>query len=129
LSYLSFQQLRYGDEMTDKTKISMNMDDLTFGELEIFEDVTGMVMSDAIKTEFVRDKNGNKVADPDDPKGRPLTETKMGVKAMMGMVYLSLRRDEPDITWEAVRSMKLSEIDFDLVENEEGKEEQKEIDS
>jgi hypothetical protein len=115
--------------VSEKKKIQINMDDLTFGELELFEEVTGLVMSDAIKTEYVRDSKGNRVADPDDPKGRPLTETKMGVKAMMGMVYLSLRRDEPDITWEAVRSMKLSEIDFDLVENEEGKEEQKEIDS
>jgi hypothetical protein len=107
------------------TKVSINMDDLTFGEMELFEDVTGMVMSDAIKTEFVRDKNGNKVADPDDPKGRPLTETKMGVKAMMGMVFLSMRRDNPDLTWETVRQMKISDIDFEVLENDdaEGKDE------
>jgi hypothetical protein len=106
-------------------KISINMDDLTFGELEQFEEVTGLVMSDAVKTEYVRDKDGRMVADPDDPKGRPLTETKMGVKAMMGMVFLSLRRDNPDITWEQVRQMKLSDIDFEVVENDddEGKDE------
>jgi len=109
--------------MSEKKKISINMDDLTFGELETFEDVTGLVMSDAIKTEFVRDKNGNKIPDPDDPKGRPLQETKMGVRAMMGMVFLSLRRENPDITWEAVRAMKLSDIDFEVLENDEGKEE------
>lgn len=110
--------------MSEKKKISINMDDLTFGELEVFEDVTGMVMSDAIKTEFVRNKDGSKVADPDDPKGRPLTETKMGVKAMMGMVFLSMRRENPDLTWQDVREMKLSDIDFELTENEEeGKEE------
>lgn len=106
-----------------KKKISINMDDLTFGELEVFEDVTGLVMSDAIKTEFVRDAKGNKIPDPDDPKGRPLQETKMGVKAMMGMVFLSLRRDNPEITWEQVRQMKLSDIDFEVVENDEGKDE------
>jgi hypothetical protein len=108
-----------------KQKIAINMDDLTFGELEVFEDVTGMVMSDAIKTEFVRDSKGNKVADPDDPKGRPLTETKMGVKAMMGMIFLSMRREQPDLTWQQVREMKLSDIDFELTENddEEGKDE------
>jgi hypothetical protein len=106
-------------------KISINMDDLTFGELEQFEEVTGLVMSDAVKTEYVRDKDGRMVADPDDPKGRPLTETKMGVKAMMGMVFLSLRRDNPDITWEQVRQMKISDIDFEVVENDddEGKDE------
>jgi len=105
-------------------KISMNMDELTFGELELFEDVTGLVMSDAIKTEIVRDKNGNKVPDPDDPKGRPLTETKMGVKAMMGLVFISIKRDDPDVTWDQVRAMKLSDIDFELMEaDEEGKDE------
>ena len=110
--------------MTEKKKISINMDDLTFGELELFEDVTGLVMSDAIKTEFVRDNKGNKIPDPDDPKGRPLTETKMGVRAMMGMVFLSMRRDDADVTWEQVRTMKLSEVDFEMTENdEEGKEE------
>jgi len=109
--------------MSDKKKISINMDDLTFGELEEFENVTGLVMSEAIKTEFVRDHQGNKLPDPDDPKGRPLTETKMSVKAMMGMVYLSMRRDNPDVTFGTVRQMKLSDIDFELTEgtDEEGK--------
>jgi len=105
--------------MAEKRKIQVNMDDLTFGELEQFEEVTGLVMSDAIKTEFVRDSKGNRVPDPDDPKGRPLTETKMGVKAMMGMVYLSLRREDPDVTWQTVREMKLSDIDFELTENDD----------
>lgn len=108
----------------DKKKIAVNMDELTFGELEIFEEVTGLVMSEAIKTEFVRDNKGNKVADPDDPKGRALTETKMSVKAMMGMVFLSLRRDDPDLTFDRVRQMKLSDIDFELTEtDDEGKDE------
>lgn len=110
----------------DKKKISMNMDDLTFGELETFEEVTGLVMSDAIKTEFVRDKDGRRVADPDDPKGRPLTETKMGVRAMMGLIYLSLRRDNPDITWDEVKKMRLSDVDFNLEENNETDSEGKE---
>jgi hypothetical protein len=113
-----------GSIMSEKKKISVNMDDLTFGELEQFEDVTGMVMSDAVRTEYVRDKSGNKVADPDDPKGRPLQETKMGVKAMMGLVYLALRRDNPELTWNEVREMKLSDIEFEMLEvDEEGKEE------
>jgi hypothetical protein len=103
----------------EKKKIQINMDELTFGELELFEDVTGLVMSEAIKTVFVRDAKGNKVADPDDPKGRPLTETQMSVKAMMGMVYLSMRRDNPEITFGEIRSLKLSDIDFEMVESNE----------
>lgn len=108
--------------MEEKKKISINMDDLTFGELEKFEEVTGLVMSDAIKTEFVRDSKGNKVADPDDPKGRPLTETKMGVKAIMGMIYLSMLRDNPEVTWADIQKSKLSDIDFELMA--EGKDEE-----
>jgi hypothetical protein len=106
-------------------KVSMNMDDLTFGEMELFEEVTGLIMSDAIKTEIVRDpKTGMPLPDPDDPKGRPLKETKMGVKAMMGMVYIAMRRDNPDVTFEDVRTLKLSEVDMDLREDadeQEGK--------
>lgn len=108
----------------DKKKISMNMDELTFGELEMFEDITGLTMSEAIKTVEVRDKDGRKVADPDDPKGRPLVETRMSVKAMMGLVYISLHKDNPEITWSEVKGMKLSDIDFELTEevDSEGKE-------
>lgn len=112
-------------EVTESTKvkISMNMDDMTFGDMEIFENVTGLVMSDAIRTDIVRDPSGRAVPDPDDPKGRPLKETKMSVKAMMGMVYISMLRDNPELTFADVRKIKMADIDFDLVEDvEEGKE-------
>ncbi len=110
--------------MAEKLKVRLNMDDLTFGELEDFENVTGMVMSDAVRTEIVRDKSGRPVADPDDEKGRPLTETKMSAKAMMGMVYLALRKTDPAFTFDMVRSLRLSDVDLDLVEDaEEGKDE------
>lgn len=105
--------------MGEKLKVSMDMDDLTFGELEDFEDVTGMVMSDAVRSTIVRDKDNRPVADPDDPKGRPLKEMKMGVKAMMGLVYLSLKRDDPAVTFEDVRKMKMGDIDFDVSESTE----------
>ncbi len=101
-------------------KISMNMDDLTFGEMEQFEDVTGLIMSDAVRTEIVRDpKTGMPLPDPDDPKGRPLKETKMGVKAMMGMVYIAMHRDDKTVTFDDVRNIKLSEVDLDLQESDE----------
>lgn len=110
-------------EVTEKKKISINMDELTFGEMEEFEEVTGLIMSDAIKTEIVRDpKTGMAIPDPDDPRHRPLKETKMGVKAMMGMVYLSMKRDDPTVIFADVRKLKLSDVDLELEENDEGKE-------
>lgn len=109
-------------EETGKVKISMSMDDLTFGEMELFEDATGLVMSEAIKTEIVRDpKTGMPVPDPDDPKGRPLKEVKMGVRALMGMVYISMKRDDPSVTFEQVRSIKLSDVDMEIKEEDSGK--------
>lgn len=105
--------------MADKLKVSINMDELTFGELELFEDVTGMVMSDAMRQEVVRDsKTGRPVPDPDDPRGRPLKEVKMSMKAMMGMVFLGLRKDNPELTLDDVRKIRLSDVDFDLIEED-----------
>lgn len=102
--------------MSEKQKVSVNMDDLTFGELELFEEVTGMVMSDAVKQEIVRDSKGRALADPDDPKGRPLKEVKMSAKAMMGMVFLGLRKGNPELTFDDIRSMRLADIDFEMEE-------------
>lgn len=112
--------------MGEKIKVSMDMDAMTFGELELFEDVTGLVMSDAVRSDIVRDKDGRPLPDPDDPKGRPLREMKMGVKAMMGMVFLAMRRDNPEVSFQDVREMKMADIDFDVSEkaddNESGNE-------
>lgn len=108
--------------MGEKIKVSMDMDDLTFGELEDFEVATGLVMSEAVRSDIVRDKEGRPVPDPDDEKGRPLREVKMGVKAMMGMVYLALKRTNPETSFEDIRQMKMSEVDFEVQESgdEEG---------
>lgn len=111
--------------MAEKQKITLNMDDLTFGEMEDFEEVTGLVMSDAVRSEIVRDpKTGRAVPDPDDPKGRPLKESKMSARAMIGLVFVALRRDNPDITFDEVKRMKMSDVDFDMTEGvDEGKDE------
>lgn len=109
-------------EENAKLKVSLDMDDLTFGELELFEDVTGMVLSDAYKTEIVRDKDGRPVPDPDDEKGRPLKEVKTSARAMMGMVFLALRRQTPDMTFNDVRALRLSDVDFGVQESDEADE-------
>lgn len=100
-----------------KYKVALNMDDITFGELELFEGATGLVLSDAIKQEIVRDKDGRPVPDPDDPKGRPLKEVKMSTAAMTGMIFIALRRDNPDLTMDDVRALKMSDVDLDLTED------------
>lgn len=110
-------------QVASKKKVSMNMDELTFGELEVFEDVTGLVMSEAVKIVTVIDsKTGMPVPDPEDPKGRPLKETRMSVKAMMGMVYISMLRDDPTVQFADIKKMRLSDIEMEVVEGDEGKE-------
>jgi len=109
-------------EKPTKHKVTMNMDDMTFGELEDFETVTGLVMSEAVKTVVVTDpKTGRVIPDPEDPKGRPLKETRMSVKAMMGMVFISMRRDNPEITFDDVKKIKISDVDLEVVEEDPGK--------
>ena len=111
-------ELNMSPEETPKTKVTMNMDDMTFGELELFEDVTGLVMSEAVKTVIVTDpKTGRALPDPEDPKGRPLKETRMSVKAMMGMVFVSLHRENPDLTFEDVKRMKISDVELEVTED------------
>jgi hypothetical protein len=107
-----------------KTKITVSMDDMTFGEMELFEDVTGLVMTEAIRTVIVTDpKTGRALPDPEDPKGRPLKETRMSVKAMMGMVFVAMHRDNADLTFSDIRNMKMSDIDLEMTEadDSEGK--------
>lgn len=107
--------------MGEKVKVSMDMDELTFEELEDFEDATGLVMSEAIKTVIVRDPKTNRaIADPDDPKGRPLKEVRMKSIAMRGLVWIALKRDNPEISFEEVKKMRPADIDFDVVEGSDG---------
>src|SRR5438093_651819 len=59
-----------------KRKITIKMDGLTLGDMIAFEDVTGQDITETLAPRVVKDpKTGKAVADPDDPKGRPLMET------------------------------------------------------
>lgn len=106
--------------MAEKLKVTLNIDDLSFEELEEFEDLTGTVMTDAIGSTIVRDpKTGRAVPDPDDPKGKPLREVRMSAKTLGCFIYLGLHRTNPEITYPEVRKMKMADIDFELTENKE----------
>lgn len=104
----------------EKLKAKLDMDDLTFADMEDFENATGVSMSDAVKTEIVRDPITKKpVPDPKDEKGRPLRAVKMSARAMNGMLWLALRKDNPALTFEEVRRMKMSEVDFEVEDSGE----------
>lgn len=103
---------------TTKHKVSLNLDTMTLGDMEAFEDATGKTVDELLSPKPVLDENGRKVPDPDDPKGRPLMEIKMSMKALVGLAYVALRKENPDITIQQVRDMPLDDFDFDVEEGE-----------
>jgi len=97
----------------EKMKIDLDQDQMTLGDLETFEEVTGMTFSSALKKVPVIGPDGVQEKDPDPAaKGAGLFRIEMASKGLLAMVYISLKRDNPDVTMEYVRSLKLGEIDF-----------------
>lgn len=97
----------------EKRKITLNLDNMTLGDMEDFEDATGKTVEELLGSEPVLDENGRKVADPDDPKGRPLMKTKVSMRAMVGLIYISLKKDNPSITPADVRAMPINDFEFE----------------
>ena len=97
-----------------KRKIRLDMDSLTLGDLEAFEEVVGGDLMAALAPQIVRDENGRPVPDFKDPKHRPLKEVKVSAKNMTGLVWIALRKDDPDLTLAQVKAIPLNNLDFDL---------------
>lgn len=102
-----------------KRTIRLDMNELTLGDLELFEDAVGGNLMEALTPQIVRDANGKPVPDPDDPKGHPLKRIAVSAKTMVGLVYIALRKDDPTITLEQAKAIPLNDLDFDI-ENAEG---------
>ena len=107
--------------------VRMSADDITIGDMELFEELTGDDIMDALTPVPVVDKEtGQMVPDPDpDAKGRPLMETKVSSKQFRALLFIALRHEEPDLTLEGFKSIKLAEIDFDI-DDEDTKDSKKE---
>lgn len=95
-------------------KVHLDMDSITLGDLEAFEDAVGGDLMQALTPVIVRDAKGKAVPDPDDPKHRPLKQVNVSAKTMVGLVWIALRKETPDITLAEIKAMPLSELDFDL---------------
>lgn len=95
-------------------KISLDMDTLTLGDLEAFEEAIGGDLMEILTPQIVRDEKGHPVPDFKDPKHRPLKQVKVNAKAMVGLVWIALRKTAPDLTLAEVRAMPLTSLEFDL---------------
>lgn len=101
-------------EVPKKKKIVIQEEKFTFGDMVDFEDATGLAFMDAFRQEFVLDENGRKVPDPEN-KGRPmLRATVSSMRALVGMIWLVMRVDDPSLTMQDMLKLKLSEFDLEL---------------
>lgn len=100
-----------------KHVISMNIDDLTVGDLVAFEEATGEDLMETMKPVPERDpETGQIVTEEVDGKNRPRMTVKVSAKAYVGLLYVALKRDNPSITPAEVSAMKLSDFEFDMEE-------------
>lgn len=80
-------------------KINLNPNDLTFGDLEDFETLTGQALMDTF----------DKVSDGGDLKG-------LSAKAVIGLLWICGRQQNPDFTLDDAKKVKLTELEVEVGE-------------
>ena len=75
----------------DPAPLTIVLDDLTIGDLEDFEDITGKPLDEAMAL---------------GPNGQP----KVSPKVMKALVFLTLRKTDPSFTLEDARNVKVSAL-------------------
>ena len=89
--------------------LKLDPEDLSIGDLEDFEDITGQSLTEALKARPVIDSDGNRMFDE---KGRPLSEAQLSAKVIKALVFVTKRRDNPAFTLEDARHVRISELKF-----------------
>lgn len=89
--------------------LHLDPEDLSIGDLEDFEEITGQSLTEALKARPVLDAEGKRQFDE---KGRPLSETHLTARVIKALVYVTKRRDNPAFTLEDARHVRLSELKF-----------------
>lgn len=95
--------------MAEKIDINFNEDDLTLGDMEDFENIAGQSLLDALAPKAIIGPDGRPVRDED---GRPLSEVQVTAKALIGLVYITLRRDDPTFTVAQARNIKVGSLNL-----------------
>jgi hypothetical protein len=91
------------------TTLRVDPDDMTIGDLEDFQDLTGETIERAFSPKYVLDENGEKTYDD---KGRPLKDVYVGPKVLKALIFLSERRANPDFTLDDARKVKVSDLEI-----------------
>lgn len=100
-------------------RIDINPDNLTIGDLEDFEQVTGKAFDKVLAGEIQRDDEGNILRDE---KGRPVTAVHLNATALKALVWISQRASNPEFSLEDARNVKVTELNLDVpADEDEGK--------
>lgn len=89
--------------------LNFDPNDLTIGDLEDFEDLTGSTFEEAFKAVPVRDDEGNIEKDS---KGKPVKAMKVAAKTLKALVFIIYRKDDPDFTVEMARNVKITALNM-----------------
>jgi hypothetical protein len=90
--------------------LNLNPEDLSIGDLEDFEEITGMQLQKALEAKPVIDPDTGKQVK--DAKGRPLREVQISTKVLKALVFLTKRRENPEFTLKDARDVKVTELNF-----------------
>jgi hypothetical protein len=96
--------------MSESMKLDVNA--LTVGDLEDFEDFVGKPLDEAVVEKPLRDPDSGKRLT--DKEGNPLSEVKVGAKALVALVWLVKRQGDPAFTVADARKVKVSELAVDF---------------
>jgi hypothetical protein len=91
------------------TVLRVLIDDMTIGDLEDFQTITGMTLDAAFTPQVVLDAKGNKVFDE---KGRPEKAVDSNPTVLKALIYLSQRAIDPAFTLDDARNVKVSELEI-----------------
>lgn len=97
-------------------KLHIDPNDLTIGDLEDFEEVTGVSLQEALKPVPLLDENGEKVFDE---KGRPITEVQVSTKTLKGLVWIIGRKENPSFSLTDARNVKVTSLEIESDEGDE----------
>lgn len=93
----------------EKVNIKFDEDNLTLGDLEDFEDATGVELFDALKPVTVKDDDGKPVRDE---KGRPVQEVQLSAKSLKALVWIVLRAERPGFSLDDARNIKVAALEI-----------------
>jgi hypothetical protein len=98
-----------------KKRIEFGESSMTLGDMEEFEEITGKSFSDAMRRVKVIDpETGTQAIDPDpEAKGKGLWTYEMSMKGVAAIIYVALKKENPETTLADVKAMHLD--DFELV--------------